>query len=224
MQTFLPYGNDFVADAICLDNQRLGKQRVECLQILNTLIGHSTGWASHPAVRMWDGYEDALVWYGLVICQEWRLRGFRDTCTEKLLSAAGGIWVSHVPNLQTWQWSPIHEGAPTLNYRPTLPYWLVDCQESFDVADSHRSQLFHKDPNIYNIWVEFRNTPLAYHWPTPVWQMVDSDHSHPMVTHYNRCEYVGTRHGVASSRSNRVWLYHNRKGYDFKVRHGVTAS
>ncbi len=28
---------DFLATAMCLDNKRLGKQRVECLQILNAL-------------------------------------------------------------------------------------------------------------------------------------------------------------------------------------------
>lgn len=36
MQTFLPY-KSFEQSAACLDNKRLGKQRVEVLQILKAL-------------------------------------------------------------------------------------------------------------------------------------------------------------------------------------------
>lgn len=77
MQTFLPYP-DFVASAKCLDRQRLGKQRVEAKQILNTLL-HGGGWKHHPAVKMWKGYEAALAEYGFVICSEWINRGYRDS-------------------------------------------------------------------------------------------------------------------------------------------------
>ena len=41
MQTFLPYA-DFPGSAKVLDRKRLGKQRVECCQILNTLLGEDT--------------------------------------------------------------------------------------------------------------------------------------------------------------------------------------
>lgn len=45
MQTFLPYPN-FAASARVLDNRRLGKQRVECVQILKAIQpGYATGWA-----------------------------------------------------------------------------------------------------------------------------------------------------------------------------------
>ena len=59
MQTFLPYP-DFQKTAQCLDNKRLGKQRVEARQIISTLEGKSNGWRNHPAVKMWKGYEDCL--------------------------------------------------------------------------------------------------------------------------------------------------------------------
>ncbi len=58
MQTFLPY-EDFTLSAQCLDYRRLGKQRVEALQIFNALTGASTkdgreyrGWINHPATKM----------------------------------------------------------------------------------------------------------------------------------------------------------------------------
>ena len=53
MQTFLPYP-DFRASAQVLDRRRLGKQRVEALQVLRGLIVPGYGWRRHPAVRMWD--------------------------------------------------------------------------------------------------------------------------------------------------------------------------
>ena len=83
MQTFLPYAS-FNDSARCLDRQRLGKQRVEGYQILLTLRGTSKGWRNHPAVRMWLGYEDALVVYTRAMCTEWIERGYKDTLNERL--------------------------------------------------------------------------------------------------------------------------------------------
>lgn len=55
MQTFLPY-SDFRRTARVLDVRRLGKQRVETLQILRALTFDDYGWRNHPAVTMWVGY------------------------------------------------------------------------------------------------------------------------------------------------------------------------
>jgi hypothetical protein len=84
LQTFLPYA-DFKKTAECLDNKRLGKQRVEALTILRVLAGEVKGWRHHPAVLMWKGYENALVAYGLAICDEWIRRGFKDRCRARIL-------------------------------------------------------------------------------------------------------------------------------------------
>jgi len=59
VQTFLPYA-DFGESARALDTRRLGKQRVETLQIVRALTRPGNGWRHHPAVRMWRGYEEAL--------------------------------------------------------------------------------------------------------------------------------------------------------------------
>ena len=76
MQTFLPYP-DFDKSARVLDYRRLGKQRLEAKQILNTLEGTSSGWANHPTVLMWKGYEDALRIYFNVMSEEWQRRGYK---------------------------------------------------------------------------------------------------------------------------------------------------
>jgi hypothetical protein len=78
MQTFLPLPS-FTASAQALDYRRLGKQRVEAMQILNTLTGKSTGWKTHPAVKMWVGHENALAAYMDACIDEWVSRGYRNT-------------------------------------------------------------------------------------------------------------------------------------------------
>ena len=64
MQTFLPTRN-FRTSAKLLDYRRLGKQRVEGLQLINSLSPDydKKGWLNHPARLMWVGYENALKHY-----------------------------------------------------------------------------------------------------------------------------------------------------------------
>lgn len=79
MQTFLPT-TDFEECANILDFRRLGKQRVECSQILNALSPESTSrWRNHPAVKMWIGYESALIVYKNIMIKEWVSRGYKNT-------------------------------------------------------------------------------------------------------------------------------------------------
>lgn len=46
-----------------LDKKRCWKQVVETAQIINVLEGRKTGWANHPAVKMWVGHVDLLKVY-----------------------------------------------------------------------------------------------------------------------------------------------------------------
>ncbi|MER6981624.1 MSMEG_6728 family protein, partial [Streptomyces carpinensis] len=85
MQTFLPYPG-FTESALVLDRRRLGKQRVEVLQVLRGLTVPGYGWRHHPAVRMWAGYEEALVRYGLDVCRVWRDLGHQDSCAATLVA------------------------------------------------------------------------------------------------------------------------------------------
>ena len=84
MQTFVPE-DTFAKSVRVLDRQRLGKQRVETLQIMKALAGLSKGWVNHPATRMWRGYEQALLDYQDATCNEWLRRGYKDTCFTKRL-------------------------------------------------------------------------------------------------------------------------------------------
>lgn len=138
MQTFLPFP-DFSTSARCLDNRRLGKQRVETLQILNALTNPSYGWQNHPAVKMWKGHTDALAIYGVAICSEWIKRGFNDTCLPKIQSFTS-------PDIIT-----------------STPSWLGS--EPFHA--SHRSNLLRKEPAHYSQFLWTESPDLPYVWPTP---------------------------------------------------------
>ena len=95
MQTFLPVA-EFAESARLLDSPRLGKQRVETLQILRAIELPDYGWANHPAVLMWRGRTPALVAYGLAMARIWRERGFADTTEPQIGEFAPDVVELHV--------------------------------------------------------------------------------------------------------------------------------
>lgn len=140
MQTFLPYPG-FAHTAVVLDRRRLGKQRVEVVQILKAITGDSDGWKNHPACKMWLGHTEALVAYGVIMCLEWINRGYNDTTLPKIMSFSNP------------------------NNRVILPPWVG--YPPFHRA--HRSNLLRKAPEHYGpIFLEDDpNLPddLEYLWP-----------------------------------------------------------
>ena len=139
MQTFLTYHHNnieraFRVTAKTLDWQRLGKQRVEALQILNALEGKSKGWANHPAVRMWRGHETLLGLYHDAMIDEWTTRGYRNNMTRRYGSykayPPAPPWFteelvrSHQSNLIRKK--PTHYADFWPDVQPDLPYvWPV---------------------------------------------------------------------------------------------------
>ena len=80
MQTFLPT-SDFRESARLLDYKRLGKQRVEGMQLLNAMQPDydKKGWLKHPAKIMWEGHQDMLKKYVNTMIKEWISRGYNNT-------------------------------------------------------------------------------------------------------------------------------------------------
>lgn len=122
MQTFLPYYS-FTESLQSLDNKRLGKQRLEALQIISIIEGRPKkdgsprkGWKNHPCVIMWTPYVAALKQYFNISLNVWINRGFTN-------------------NMQP---EPIPSGI-------ILPYWLGFSK----FHASHRSNLLRKDYDYY---------------------------------------------------------------------------
>ena len=148
MQTFLPYP-DFERSARVLDAKRLGKQRVETIQVVRALTWPDYGWANHPAVLMWKGYEEALGRYGFVCCDVWTGLGFGDTCA---LTIATDLRAAGVTSFRT---------QDELAAAGALPPWIGDD----DVHRSHQSALVRKDPERYRPLFPDVPDDLAYVWP-----------------------------------------------------------
>ena len=151
MQTFLPYA-DFARGAAVLDPRRLGKQRVEVLQVMRAIIVPNYGWRHHPVAKMWKGHEEALGAYGIAVCREWCRRGHADTCEIKIRAELATLGITTV-----------REQAE-LEAVGVLPPWLGN----EDFHRSHRSSLLNKDPEWYGD--VFTDVPpdLPYVWPSTV--------------------------------------------------------
>jgi len=148
VQTFLPYA-DFERSARVLDLKRLGKQRVETIQVVRALTRPGYGWANHPAVLMWKGFEEALGRYGFTCCEVWTELGFDDTCA---LTIATDLCAVGVDTVRT---------QPDLAAAGALPPWLGD--EA--MHRSHRSALVRKDLARYRPLFSDVPDDLPYVWP-----------------------------------------------------------
>ncbi|MEU9101262.1 MSMEG_6728 family protein [Streptomyces sp. NPDC048361] len=149
MQTFLPCPG-FTDSAAVLDQRRLGKQRVEALQVFRGLTVPGYGWRRHPAVRMWSGYEEALVRYGLVMCAAWTAEGRADTCAGTLME-----------DYRRWHDTGSVRDQEELARDGELPPWLG----SPEFHRSHRSALVRKEPDFYRSLFPEVPDDLPYVWP-----------------------------------------------------------
>lgn len=139
MQTFLPYPS-FRKSLECLDNKRLGKQRVEARQIYNCLRGESSlRWRNHPAVKMWKGYENALGLYHNIAIDTWLSRGFQNNMA----------------------YIDCDLGFGRANGTFSYPRWLGLAA----FHDSHKSNLIRKLPEHYAILFPGIPDNLEYVWP-----------------------------------------------------------
>lgn len=135
LQTFI-VTEDFTETAKKLDSKRLGKQRVEAFQIWQTLYDNRKGWQNHPAVKMWRGFENALLYYMNTMVTEWTCRGYINNMF--LIIPRGPV---------------------------IMPWWLSG-EYGQRLRESHRSNLLRKDLTYYAKfgWVEPNNLP--YWWPS----------------------------------------------------------
>lgn len=130
MQVFLPE-NTFAKSAQVLDTKRLVKQLLEGRQIMNVLAGeqNGNGWKNHPAVRMFEGYENALYAYLRAIRNEMESRGYK---WEKNWEVIEDLYNRHFQNeLQGY------------------PFWMLDSEMWNRIMITHRGRLWEKDPIHY---------------------------------------------------------------------------
>ena len=136
MQTFLPYSN-FIKSAQSLDDKRLRCQIKEGMQIYKA-ITENVGWIHHPIVKMWKGYEKALIMY-VVSCYY----ALKDRYPD-VIHASGEKAEQIAKTFLTIE----AEDEPIWNKSP-------------DFHLSHQSNLVRKDKNYYSFDVP---DDLPYLW------------------------------------------------------------
>ena len=129
-----------VENAKNLDYKRLGKQRIEAIQVLRVLLKLGPqGWKNHPIVKLWKGYEPYLLHiYLKAIMDEWESRGYKNIkCKDHFKEISKAL-----------------EGKKIVK-----PPWITDA-----FITSHRSNLIRKDEDFYK--TKFPGTPvgLPYLW------------------------------------------------------------
>lgn len=140
MQTFLPYQNPYKSAKV-LDLRRLGKQRLECVQIARNLLNltEKKGWSNHPAVKMWKGYEPYLIKvYFKAIIDEWVGRGYKN---EKI-------------SLHYKELYDIVKDRKSIK-----PPWITK-----EFCESHQSNLLRKNKEYYSKFFTISDN-LSYIWP-----------------------------------------------------------
>jgi len=163
VQTFLPYDN-IEKSLICLDDKRLGKQRVEAFQILRLLLQlkncsqidsnsttvdkFSRTYKNHPAVLMWEGSEKCLQYYLLTCMRVWSTRK-----TKKGVNFSNQQMQKNVEALKI-------DSLPALTPEDYPNWWK---NENF--FSSHRAMLFKKNPVHYNQFQSDAPKFSDYAWP-----------------------------------------------------------
>lgn len=143
MITWLPF-IDYKETAKVLTSYDLEQQQKEVITILDNLFQLDNKFIDQPVIKMWEGHEVQLCNYGLMICDEYSARGFKDLSIERMLihlhNAAEGLFTMEVPG------------------------WMGD-ERSEMLTLSHQSNLIRRNPMHYSKY--FKNVPndLPFYWP-----------------------------------------------------------
>ena len=140
LHTHLPFAN-FRKSAQSLSNRTLARQLMDGQALLERDMIDGRGFRDEPAVIMWHGYEQALVFYMGAIVTEHEARGNSEPIMWKFIVA---------------------------HYHPrerfVFPWWLGDP----DIHYSHQSNLLASDYHHYHNEYPSAPTGLKYIWPEDV--------------------------------------------------------
>lgn len=110
-----------------------------------------TAWYNHPVVRMWNGFELALLIYGAIICKEWIRRGYKDTLLERF-------------NFEI-------EKLGIVNDNWKYPLWLGND----DFHNAMKSNLLRKDKKYYSQFGWKVGDKLPYVWGNKLMEDMQND-------------------------------------------------
>lgn len=151
MQTFLLHTDHHIT-AKLLDYKRLGKQRLECTQLMDVLLRKAnllqdgkTGWNNHVAVEYWytaiKNCLPYLILYTDIMIEEWINRGYKNT-------------------IDTTKYKEIISKNANL-FRFDESIWRT---YENDVIVSHRARVLQKDFDYYSKIFKENNISIPENW------------------------------------------------------------
>lgn len=154
MQIFLPYP-DVGTSLRILDKLRLGKQRVEAKQIIDS-IQNGGGWKHHPCIKMYRNYLEWLIRYYNFSLNEYKYRGGNNIKLTPLASV--GAYVQ-----PTW----LGENKFHLSHRSNLLRKAIDDRNGIASDGKNKKASVELYNNLKRFNITEDNTPvnLPYLWP-----------------------------------------------------------
>jgi hypothetical protein len=174
MMTFIVVGN-FIINASLLDDEHLGKQRVEAVQILNTII-NGDGWKNHPICKAWAKYVPALKYYINCIITEWKTRGHKNNMPL--------YEISEEIIIPWWaKWERLHQSHRAMLYRKNPFYYHAKFTVAND-SDTDDCQvhwwekwlLLHPaSSNVDLLTIDNEYMEYGYIWPDNITEDMQND-------------------------------------------------
>ena len=122
-----------------LDYRRLGKQRVEAKQIIDTIENKTDGWKNHPVSKMWKDHVIGLKYYFNCCVDEWVNRGYKNTMIKYDLSDY-----------------LLPDGS--YDELKLLPWFYYNKQ----IQESFKASLYRKEPDFYKDIIS-HDSPYVFH-------------------------------------------------------------
>jgi hypothetical protein len=150
--------NSFITDrnfykvGMTLDTRRHGAMIYENIQMLASNLGHASDLitpkrdvSSHPACKLWKGWERSHACYINSLLRAWYDKGYKSDINRKNMEFLQG----------TIEYT--HSGSPM----STFPDWITD-----ELIMTHRSVLIQKKPEYYKpLWPDVPDDlKMRYDW------------------------------------------------------------
>lgn len=119
------------------------------------------GYINHPAVVMWEEYEDAFAVYSLAIAKETQRRKIK-------IGAFINHWILHCGFSQNLEIDDdfisenLHDAYEKYRDNVKMPEWFLDEQIMTKIVNTHRGNLYIKDDLSYRKFKEYGKLPYLY--------------------------------------------------------------
>ena len=165
-----------------LDNLRLGKQRVECIQLISFIENtNNKGFKNHPVLIMWKEHVTALKVYCNFMIREFIARGFENTIPIYELDETKIVFYDNIFNEETGLTEIIKPQIEKdsivfpiwFNWNPLI---LTHQASLLKKNNNYYSKIFEHNPKFFKLgylWMNkipenYYEIPFNFNWISPL--------------------------------------------------------